>query len=145
MNECPSAPDLLAFALGTGDEGHAAAIARHVETCTDCAGFVADVSAFPDEIEPREGTTPPTDEQMEVDRDALRLADDQHVTLKLLAAYCDGSLVSTSEDLVMDHLALCPACARKMVKLTDRFNPEPSWTAFVEKHGDALDLDDEDA
>ncbi len=138
MTDCPSAPTLLAFALGADDGGHAAAIARHVETCTDCAGFVADVSAFPDDIEPREGTTPPSDEEIEVDRDALRLAADQHVTLRLLAAYCDVSLATTSEDLVMDHLALCPTCAQTMVELTDRFNPEPSWTEFVKKHGQEL-------
>lgn len=119
MTGCPSAPVLLAFAGGTGDESQAGAIGRHVETCAECAGFVADVSAFPD-IEPREGAAPVTEAQLEVDRDALRLTNGHHLTLKLLAAYCDGDLATTSEDLVMDHLALCPACMQAMVELTDR-------------------------
>lgn len=143
MTECPSAMVLLAFALGTGDESQAPAIGRHVETCADCAGFVADVSDFPDDIEPREGAAPVTDAQLEVDRDALRLTNGHHLTLKLLGAYCDGDLATTSEELVMDHLATCRTCARMMLKLTDRSNPEPSWTAFLEKHGEDLDLGDE--
>ncbi len=135
MTECPNAPTLLAFAFGQADEGDALGIAAHVEECPECAGFVADVSTFPDDIEPREGTTPPSEEQTAVDRDALRLAAGHHLTPKLLAAYCDGSLTTTSEDLVMDHLALCKTCARSMVDLTDRFNPEASWADFVERHG----------
>ncbi len=138
--ECPGAPTLLAFALdedGTGADN----VAAHVETCADCAGFVAGVSAFPDDVEPREGTTPASEEQVAVDRDALHLKTaGAHLTPRLLAAFCDGSLGGVSEELVMEHLTGCKTCSDAMLELTDRFNPEASWQDFLARHGAELGL-----
>ncbi len=105
MAECPSPTALADFALGDDDAGDTDEIAAHVGTCSDCAGFVAEVSVCPDGLEL--GDTPPSEDEGTIDRDALRLEDDHHLTPRLLAAYCDGSLTPVSEALVMDHLTTC--------------------------------------
>ncbi len=55
----------------------------------------------------RTGDARPSEDEGAIDRDALRLEDDHHLTPRLLAAYCDGSLTPVSEALVMDHLTTC--------------------------------------
>ncbi len=137
--KCPNAREVLAFAEGTETT---AGVAAHIEACAECAGLVADIAAFPG-IELREGAIPPTEDENAVDRDALRLKTaDAHMTPRLLAAFCDGSLGGVSEELVMEHLAACQTCADAMLELTDRPNPEASWVTFVARHGAELGLRD---
>lgn len=121
--ECPDVPILVAYALADElDDVLPAHIAAHVAACSDCAGFVADVAAYPD-ITP--GTTPPSAEEIAIDADALRLKTkaDQHVTPRLLAAYCVGDLAPVSDGLVVEHMADCKRCADAMQEHIDKAVP----------------------
>ncbi len=78
-------------------------------------------------------------------RDALRLKTaDAHLTPRLLAAFCDGSLAGVSEELVIEHLTDCTTCSDPMLYLTDRFNPEASWQELVANHGQEFGFGGED-
>ncbi len=139
MTDCPDIEILVALAKGAlDDSAMASEIAAHAGECSECMGFIDDVLAGSD-LAPKPGVTPPADELLTIDRDALRLRTaSAHMTPTLLAAFCDGTLTGTSEELVMEHLAICKTCADAMLDLTDRANPEASWADFVKEHGAEL-------